>query len=300
MKTQLLIVVMVLLLSGSLASASVQYSLASVEIEDVVRVDSIADTRFMAANDNIIIDLRLYGMPLDIGGTGAGTLNISNQGYLISYSSAIIKTGSFTSLYNSTLLVYKNGVLVSNESSSLDIPWYKFGGQFMNMDLTITDGWVYGSNVSAEIGMLPAPEVTVTSSTSVKSIITITNVAELYRTDLKEDLNVLFSFMYWALTASPLYNDEDGGLLSFLYVFSFSMDALLWFIWLSIANTASVFAWIESAIVFYAGWRNNKIKGFVDNLIKWHILIVKVIAGAIYVLFIVVYDFIKSIVPGIG
>lgn len=299
MKTRVIILLLFLLLSGSVASATTQYPLASVDIEDEIKVKSVTNTRFMAANDNVISLLEVEVLrPV-----GITTVNITTPDHVVVYTITNTKTGIVERTLVRNIKSYRNGVLVDNMSSTWSGPeflldnrdtiYLKEGSAF------IKKGSVSAGNLTAESAIIPTHEVTVSTATSsVIVTLRVSNVAELQRIAIEDDLNPLFSFMYWALSIA--YDDADGGLLSFLYIFSFSMDAILWLIWISITSTFSVFAWIESFIVFYAGWRNNKIKGFVDNLVKWHIAIGKAIAGAIYALFIIVYDFIKSVVPGIG
>lgn len=291
------VLVLLCLLLASVASASVQYPLESVDVEDKITIPAVVDTRFMAANNNIIktVDVDF------VRGYGVNVVNLSSQDYVISYT--VTKTSvsiGYVDLEHS-LKMYEGGALVYNESQTTHSSKFLLDSK---AHIRIKNGFVNipgpPVNLTPESTLLPAPEVTVSTSTSASVKLLVVNMAEVQRSSMKDDLNPLFSVMYWFITISPFYSDSEGGLLSFMYVFSISMDVILWIIWLSISSTASVFAYIEGAIVFYAGWRNNKLKGFVDNLVQYHLAIFQVTVVSIKELFIQVYGFIKSIVPGIG
>lgn len=303
---RILIVLMVLISGVVVASATTtQYPLASVAEEDDFKIKSVFDTRFTAANNNVINELEVsVSIPV-----GVSVLNVTTPDYVVMYTTTKTKTGILERTLVRNIKIYKNNVLVENISNT----WTGSSIVLSNTDtLTLKSQTVYVkkgptytgegpvNNFSSSEVVLPTYGVLISTPTASTVYLHVINVALASRYGLEDDLNPVFSAMYWLLTLSPFYKDADGGLLSFMYVFSISMDAILWLIWLSITSTFSVFAYIEAGITFYAGWRNNKLKGFMDNMVKWHIAIGKAIAGAIYALFIIVYDFIKSVVPGIG
>ena len=283
---------MFLLLSIPLTAATTQYTLGSVETKDVVRVQSVTDTRFMSANDNAISSMKLL-LTVD---APVVTLNISNPDSTVVFTFLKSDAGLFKKLIETNIKTYSSGSLVSNESSSR-IYHALFGGT--NWESISIDGdSVISGDLSAEAGLLPSNEITISTSSSTRVDLTVVDMGSLQKIAIQDDLNWLFSFIYSLLTI--VYSDPDNGLLSFLYLFSFVMDATLAVLWLTFTNTYLVVVWIEAIISFYAGWRNNKIKGFVDNMVKWHLGLLK---GILYItkeLFTIVHDVIKSILPGYG
>lgn len=286
------VVIILLLLSGAIASASVQYSLASVEERDKVRINSVTDSRFMAANNNAISSM---GLLLTVDDSIV-TLNISDPDSTIAYTITKTKTGLFNYLLEYNLKTYENGGLVSDQSSSRTLQSIFVGTNWETV--TFDDGMVQARNLSASSGIVPSHDITVTTSSSTRVDLVVVNVNELQSIAIQDDLNFLFATIYSII--SIVYKDPDNGLLTFLYLFSYIMDATLLVLWLSITNTYLVIVWIEGIICFYAGWRNNGRKGFMDNMIKWHISILQAILTVSKSLFEIVHDIIKSIVPGYG
>lgn len=291
-KISIAIVFLLLMVSCSIGSASVQYPLASVDSQDKVRVNSVTDTRFMAANNNAISSIELL-VTVD---QSPVTVNLTNPDSVAVYTITKTKTGYFNYLLEYNLKIYENGGLVSNESSSRTLQAV-FGGTNWE-SVTIDDGMIYARNLSAVSMLIPSHEITVSTSSSTRVDLTVVNVNELAAIAIQNDLNWLFALLYSLL--SFVYDDPDNGLLSFLYLFSYLMDATLLVLWLSFTNTYLVIVWIEGLITFYAGWRNNKMKGFMDDMLSWHQAVAVFVLKAAKQYFEIVHDIIKSIVPGYG
>ena len=85
-----------------------------------------------------------------------------------------------------------------------------------------------------------------------------------------------------------------------VYFMSAVMDFAVAAIWLSITNTYLVAVWGEALFIFYAGWRNNGIKGFINDLVRFHKVTAEFIIKAAQALFQMFHDVVKAIAPGYG
>lgn len=259
MVKRILYLLIVLLFISTTAAASTMYELASVQGTDKVTVTGVTDSRFVAANDNIISQISIYGP----SSANSATLNISTPDYNVVYS--IVKTsGYFKPVYTETMSLYRLGSLVTTSESSYN--GYFSSGTYINVE--ITDTGIRGVNTSLYINILPTPDITVTSSVSTRVKLTVVSSSELQKQNLKDKLNALFFMLYTLI--NYVYPDSDSALLSIMYFISSIMDFVVAIIWISITNTYLVVVWVEASFLFYAGWRNNSIRGFLDNLIRWN------------------------------
>ena len=287
-----LCLLMLLLVAVDTATASTVYQLASVDGTDKITATGVTDTRFMSANNNVITQLTLSGS------SDADTIsvNISTPDYLVVYTQQKSTTGLFKLTYTETLGLYRNGILTQTSTGAYD--GYGIGGN--PYSLTLSDAGVFGTNGTLYANILPSPEGTVTASAATKAKITVMSVNELSKLDMKGDLNLFFYMIYGLATITPMYKDADSSLLALVFFMSAVMDFTVAVIQISITNTYLVLVWMEVLFIFFAGWRNNSIKGFIDDLLSWHKATAELIVKSAQALFQMFHDVVKAIAPGYG
>lgn len=286
------IFIMLVLLAFTIPAAAVtqDFAIGRIDAENRIEIADVGDTHFVTAAENQISFIGITARD----SSGNITVSVETPDYQIWVNSTRLPCVFciFRHDYNTSISVYRGSTLLYT-NYSID-----------TLAATTLRVEVSETGVNAQRGLpslfatvwydhpiLPAPDTTIKANTPLTVKLHIVNNDLIAKNKMINQMNMLFSVLYHLVVADTgsLFelglDDTDGSIASTFYFMSSVMDLIAFVLWLCFTSTWAVVAFVEGAILFYAGWRNNDLKRFLRDYISWHkglIILILLTAAKLY------------------
>lgn len=245
-----------------------------IESENIISFDDVGDVQFNTAPGNQIKFIKI------VAADSSGNISIktTTPDYIVWANSSRLPCAFcvFRHDYNTSVAVYRGGSLLYTNSTLQTIIGNNMRVEISEQGINVQRGLpsVFAT-VWFKHPILTSSTATIQANTPLVVDLVIINNDIIAQNKMISELPPLFAVLYHLIvddgkTFELGIDDSNSTVLSIFYYISTILSVVVFVLLMCLTSTWAVVAFIEGVIIFYAGWRNNDLKHFLNDYIGWH------------------------------